>query len=61
MKIVKKETLHIIQTIIEQNYFQFNQQYCKQISNSPTDGIAGQNLNLDTLCRSNRRNIQNQT
>jgi hypothetical protein len=28
---IEKETLYITQTIMEQNYFQFNQQYYKQI------------------------------
>jgi hypothetical protein len=32
---IQKEILHILQTVIEQNYFQFDQQYYKQ-----TDGLA---------------------
>jgi hypothetical protein len=31
----QKEILHILQTVMEQNCFQFNQQYYKQ-----TDGLA---------------------
>jgi hypothetical protein len=32
---IQKETIHILKTVIEQNYFQFNQEYYKQ-----TDGLA---------------------
>jgi hypothetical protein len=32
---IQKEILHILQTVIEQNYFQFDQQYYKQ-----TDGLT---------------------
>jgi hypothetical protein len=34
-KNIQKETIHILETIIEQNYFQVDQKYCKQ-----TDGLA---------------------
>jgi hypothetical protein len=32
---IQKETLHILQTVMEQNYFQVDQEYFKQ-----TDGLA---------------------
>jgi hypothetical protein len=32
---IQKEIIHILGTVIEQNYFQFNQEYYKQ-----TDGLA---------------------
>jgi hypothetical protein len=30
MEAIEKETLHIISTIMEQNYFLFQQEYCKE-------------------------------
>jgi hypothetical protein len=43
---MQKEILHILQTILEQNYFQFNQQYYKQTNGlamgTPTFGILAE-------------------
>jgi hypothetical protein len=32
---IQQEIIHILQTLTEQNHFQFDQQYCKQ-----TEGLA---------------------
>jgi hypothetical protein len=34
-KNIRKETIHLLETILEHNYFQFDQEYYKQ-----TDGLA---------------------
>jgi hypothetical protein len=45
-KNIQKETIHILETIIEQNYFQFDQERYKQ-----TDNIISTGRNIHTTYR----------
>jgi hypothetical protein len=50
---VQKEIIHILETIMEQNYFQFNQDYYKQIDGlamrAPTSSILGEILYVQNM------------
>jgi hypothetical protein len=53
-KNIQKETVHILETIIEQNYFQFDQEYYKQ-----TDGLAMGTPTSSILAQKHTYNIWN--